>query len=272
MYKAYWGMEFNPFKKDINSLEKNSHKSYESKDFKNAVSRLEYLKTTRGIGLFTGLSGTGKTYTLKTFASNLNTSLYKLVYIPLSTVTVIEFYKGLAYGLDLEPPTRKIDLFRAIQSRIITLSKERRITPVIILDEAQYLKTAVLNDIKLLLNFEMDSKNHAIFILAGQPVLVNILSKQVHEALKQRIVINYNFEGISKEEVKEYLTTRLTQCGVHTQIFDTSAIEATYACCNGSIRILNSLIDKCLLVGYMDKSDIINSDIVMNAVNDMNLI
>ena len=266
MYKSYWGMEFNPFQKEISEKQ-----SMETKDFKQAKGRLEYLEKTRGIGLFTGLAGTGKTYTMRCFTSGLNSNLYKVVYIPLSTVTVPEFYRMLAYGLGLEPPCKKIDVFNQIRDTIVTLAKNKKITPVIIIDEAQYLKTDVINDIKLLLNFEMDSKNHAIFILLGQPVLNNILSKQVHEALKQRILISYNFDGISKEETEEYITSRFKSCGVCQPLFDKNSLEAIASCSNGSIRKVNNLVEKCLILGAKNKVETINTEIVMIAQNEIEL-
>lgn len=273
MYKSYWEMEYNPFKKD-NKRSNRKKEIYESSDYKNAIGRLEHLQKIGGIGLFTGLSGTGKTYTLKSLVDNLNPNLYKTVYIPLSTVTVLEFYKQVAYGLGIDPPTKKVDIFRAIQERIINLVTGKKITPVIIIDEAQYLQTGILNDLKLLFNFEMDSKNYAVLILTGQPLLNNILSKQVHEALKQRIVINYNFNGITKEEVQEYISTKLEQSSVHnpSEIFNENSIEAINSCCNGSIRKLNNIIDKCLLIGYMNKVKTIDTETVMNAVNEIELI
>lgn len=267
MYKAFWGMEFDPFVKSLNEKY-----FFKSNDFTETLSRLEHLKSIKGIGLFTGLSGTGKTSSLRYFASSLNPNLYKVVYIPLSTVTVREFYKSLAYGLGVEPFSNKIDLFRSIQERIISLAKDKKITPVIIVDEAQYLKTDVLNDLKLLLNFNMDSQNYAILILSGQPLINTTLSKQVHDALKQRIVINYNFQGISREEVQEYINSRFALCGVANKIFNDNAIEAIYSSCNGSTRVLNNIIEKCLIIGYQKNSNVIDTEIVMNAENEINLI
>lgn len=272
MYKAYWEMQFNPFEKNNSFINKNILRTYETKDYTNAKARLNHLTKIKGIGLFTGLSGTGKTFTLKQFSDSLNKNLYKVIYIPLSTVTVLEFYKALAYGLDLDPEAKKIELFRQIQDRIINLSKDKKMTPIFLLDEVQYMKTAVLNDLKLLFNFEMDSKNYAVVILAGQPVLNNILSKQVHEALKQRIVINYNFEGIGKEETKNYIITRLQQCGASPDIFEDTTYEALHGCCNGSIRKLNTLLSNCLLIGCMNKVERINTDVVMAAQNEVELI
>jgi type II secretory pathway predicted ATPase ExeA len=163
-------------------------------------------------------------------------------------------------------------MFRSIQERIINLSKDKKITPVIMIDESQHLKTEILNDFKILFNFEMDSKNHAIVILTGQPTLNHIISKQVHDCLKQRIVINYNFIGISKQETIDYISSRLVLSGVHNPIFNSGAIEAIYSCSNASIRKLNSIVEKCLLIGFQQKIDVIDTEIVMSAQNEIELI
>lgn len=265
-YEKYWGMEFNPFKKNFD--DKNVFKS---NDYNQILARLEHLKHTKGIGLFTGNSGLGKTFALKQFANTLNKNMYKLVYIPLSTVTVLEFYKALADGLGLIPSVKKVDLHKSIQERIISLAKSKKIIPVIIIDEAQYLKTEVLNDIKLLLNFNMDSVNHVIFILNGQTILNDILSKSVHEALKQRIVINYNFEGLSSNEIREYIQSSLDIAGIHEPIFNENTYEAIFSCSNKSIRKVNSLVDKCLLISHNENKREIDTNTVMTAQNELEL-
>jgi type II secretory pathway predicted ATPase ExeA len=269
MYKNYWEMEYNPFQKNNGEKE---IKTFNSSDYINSKARLEHLSKLGGIGLLTGHSGTGKTYVLKEFTDNLNPSLYKVVYIPLSTVTVLEFYKSLAYGLDLDPPNKKVDIFKAIQERIINLVKDRGQTCLIIIDEAQYLQTDILNDLKILLNFEMDSKDYVAFILAGQPLLNNILTKKVHEALKQRIIMNYNCQGITHEEGKKYIEEKLKECGVYNQIITDSALEAIVSSGNGSIRKINNMVDKCLFIGSISNSKMIDTDIVMNAQNEIELI
>ncbi|OGO86083.1 MAG: hypothetical protein A2Y22_08795 [Clostridiales bacterium GWD2_32_59] len=266
MYKAFFGMEFNPFSKGIDTKH-----YFESDDFKQASARLDHLKNIKGIGVFTGCPGMGKTFAIRSFVNSLNPNLYKVVYIPLSTVTVIEFYKALAYDLDIEVSPRKIDLFRDIQARLRSLVTDKKLTPVIIIDEAQYLKTAVLDDLKVLLNFEMDSKNYASLILTGQSVLNHTLSKQVHEALKQRVVINYNFNGISKDEVEKYISSRFALCGVHNKVFDDNAISSLHACSGGSVRKLNSVIERCLIIAYSQNKNTIDTDIVMAAQNETEL-
>ncbi len=267
LFKSFWGLEFNPF-----TLYTSEKQYFETSDFKQAISRLNHLKDTKGIGLFTGTSGVGKTFSLRYFANTLNPNLYKVVYIPLSTVTVLEFYKSLAAKFGLEIVNKKVDLFNSIQDRIFTLVTKKKIFPVIIVDEAQYLKTDVLNDIKILLNFKMDSQNCSIFILNGQPVLNSILSKSVHESLYQRIIINYCFQGIVGDDIEKFIISRLKLAGCVEPIFDTNSLNAVKSCVSGSIRKLNLLIEKCMLIAFNEKSRTINTDIVMAAQNDISLI
>lgn len=267
MYKSYWGMEFNPFAKELSEKD-----FFSSEDFKQSVARLNHLKKIKGIGLFTGLSGTGKTYSLRYFKSTLNSSLFKAIYLPLSTLTVQEFYRSLCLGLHIQPPYKKIDMFNEIQNRILLLSKEKKVTPIIILDEAQYLNTQIINDLKIIINFEMDSENHIILVLCGQPTLNNLLSRSAHESIKQRIVIKYNYSGFTKEETEEYISTRLKLCGVSTNMFNTNTIEAIYGYCNGYVRVLNTVIEKSLMIGFQKKIKKITTDIVMDALNETELV
>jgi len=267
MVTAYWELRFDPFSKSVACKT-----PFESDDFKQASARLKHLHDFKGIGLFTGVAGSGKTFTLKNFADSLNPSLFKTVYLPLSTVTVLEFFRAIAIGLGLDPPYKKIDLFNAIQERILSLSRDKRVTTVIMLDEGQYLGNKILNDLKIILNFCMDSENHAVIVISGQPTLANTLSMQAHEALAQRIVINYTFNGLSKSELAGYIDSRLKACGARENIFADNSLEALWGCSGGSPRVVNSLAEKCLMIGFQRSVKFIDPEIVMLANNEMSLL
>ncbi|WP_142759753.1 ExeA family protein, partial [Staphylococcus aureus] len=163
------------------------------------------VKRTRGIGLLIGEPGAGKTFALRALKESLNPSLYHVVYFPLSTGGVMDFYRGLALGLGEEPKYRKVDLFRQIQQAIERLYHERRITPVFILDEMHLAKDAFLQDIAILFNFEMDSTNPFVLILAGLPHLQGKLRLNQHRPLDQRIIMRYRMGPLEKEEVAGYI-------------------------------------------------------------------
>ena len=91
MFKSYYSLSFNPF--DKQQLSEKDH--FESRDFTEMSARLNYLKDTRGIGLFTAAPGMGKTYALRCFSDSLNPNRYQMAYICLSTISVAEFYKEL---------------------------------------------------------------------------------------------------------------------------------------------------------------------------------
>ena len=95
MFTDYYGLGFNPFNKQ-NIREKDA---FHSADHRQMQERLEYLKTVRGIGVFTARPGMGKTYALRCFMNGLNPNQYQTAYICLSTVSVTEFYRQFCYIL-----------------------------------------------------------------------------------------------------------------------------------------------------------------------------
>ena len=267
MIETYFGMKCNPFKKGFEQKNK-----YEFNDFKEMQGRLNYLLKTKGIGLFTGSPGYGKTYGIKYFIDSLNVGLYKPVYLSLSTLTVMDFYKSLCIELGIIPKHRKIDMFKQIQETVKGLVKERKIVPIIVLDEAQYLRTDILNDLKMLLNFDIDSKDYIVLILVGQPILNDILSRNTHEALKQRIVVNYTFVGFDDKEIDGYIKSRLNLAGMNENMFEEGAIKAIGNNSNGSTRKLNKIIENSLMICEQKGENVVTTEIAMLAENEINLI
>ena len=264
-YTARYGLEFNPFIKNSKEV------LVETQEYKEALFRLNYLLSTKGFGLLTGSAGRGKTTAIRNWSSSLNPSLYKVVYSSLSTLTVNDFYRNLAQELGAQPAFRKTDNFKIIQNEINRLALEKRQTPVIIFDEANYISNVVLNDLKMLFNFEMDSKDRAIILLAGLPQLNNILRLSNHEPLRQRIVMNYNIERMSKSEGRSYIESKLKGAGCTQTVFDDNALEAILNAANGTPRMINKFCNASLLVGNSSNINIITADTVMQAISDCEL-
>lgn len=261
-YISRFGLEFNPF------IKSNKESLVETNEYKESIYRLNLLLSTRGFGLLTGSPGKGKTTVVRNWSANLNTTLYKVIYTTFSTLTVNEFYKHLAEQFGLEPCFRKSDNFRLIQHEITRYCVEKRMTPVIIIDEANYMKNPILNDLKLLFNFEMDSKDRAVVLLVGLPALNNTLRLVAHEPLRQRITMNYHLDGLNKEEAKAYIQGKVSYAKGYGAIFSENALEAIINVAGGIPRIINKICDKCLLIGHNKEANEINNDIVMMAVNE----
>ena len=233
---------------------------------------MEYFKAAKGFACVYGEPGSGKTTSLRAFTAKLNPQLFRVVYLPLSTTTVQDFYRHLAMGLGLLPKFRKVELFHQIQEQIVKSAVQKNLTTFIIIDEAQFIQHAILHDLRLLFNFQMDSKNYACVLLIGQPLLLNLLSLQIHLPLKQRIAIHYGFKGLSKDEVPLYLTTLLKAAGVTEPLFTPEAIEAIYGFSGGLPRKINALAEKALLLGCQEKTKAIDAEIIQTVQDDSVLV
>ncbi len=264
-YTTRFGMEENPFLKNAREI------LFENPEFKEVQTRLEWFLTTKGFGTLTGGSGKGKTTCVRVWLRRLNPSLYKPIYLCLSTLNVTEFYRTLADALGLEPKYRKNDNFKLIQEEIIRYSVEKRITPVIVIDEANHICNAILNDLRLLFNFEMDSRDRAIVLLTGLPSLNHTLQLGIHESLRQRVTMNYNMEGLSKDEARAYIQTKLQGVNCTRQVFNENALEALANAANGIPRLLSKLANRSLMIASSKGFDTIGAEIVAQAVNDCEL-
>ena len=128
-FTTYYGMDYNPFTKEISS-----NNLFESNDYLQMKNRINFLIENRGIGLFMGDPGMGKTSSLRSVIYSLDKSRYKIIYICMTTITPLDFYKTLNDALGLEDNSRKAVLFKQIQEEIAKLYKDH-INVIIVIDE-----------------------------------------------------------------------------------------------------------------------------------------
>ena len=259
---ARYGLEFNPFLKNSKEI------LYAGDEYNEALFRLDYLSGVKGFGLLTGAPGRGKTTIVRSWSAKLNPSLFKVIYTSLSTVTVNDFYRNLAFSLGAQAAYRKTENFHAIQGEITRLVLDKKKTPVIIIDEANYVSNGILNDLKILFNFEMDSRDRAVILLVGLPQINNTLRLTIHEPLRQRIIMNYNLDGLSKEEGREYIEAKLKGAGCNQPVFAEEAVEAVLNAADGTARMISKLCNASLVIGHSRNVNSIPAEIVMQAIND----
>jgi type II secretory pathway predicted ATPase ExeA len=244
MYRAFYSLAGRPFTKEIKAAD-----MFQSSSHQECHARLGYLRDNRGIGLVVGEPGSGKTTALRAFISALNPALYNPVYFPLSTVTVRDFYRGLALSLNLEPASRRIDVFHQIQDAVLSGYQGKKVTPFIVLDEMHLASTDFLSDLHLLFNYAMDSANPFVLVLCGLPQLGAKLSLVHHQPLSQRIITRYKMQPMGKEEVNAYIDHQMKLAGANYPIFSESALEAIATVSRGLPRLINNLATTALVYG-----------------------
>lgn len=266
-FVSYYGFRFNPFDKEMVS----AANVYQSRDFKEVQYRLSSLAESRGICVITAPPGDGKTLSIRCFTDGLNPNLFVTGYISLSTVTVQEFYRQWCDLLGVERRGGKPAMLRNMKDQMRTMYKSKRQPLFLVLDEAQGLSTAILNDLKMILNFDCDSLNCICLVLCGEPHFNNILMKPVHEALLQRVTVHYNFHGLEDSEVADYVRHKIVQAGGSTAILSESALNALHGHSHGVPRIIDNLMIDALTIGAQNDKQAIDAEVILAAVNNRNL-
>lgn len=261
---AYYNLSKMPFGKDLPP-----EQLFVSAAFKELRSRLDYMKGQRGLMLLTGSPGVGKTAALRAFAASLNPGSYTVLYTPLSTVTVTDFYRQLNFALGGQPHWRKNDVFVSIQNRIRDMVSQQKKIPVIVLDEAQLLSAANLTEVQIITNFQMDSLDPALFILVGQSHLREKLASPVFDSLLQRLHMKFHLPPLSQEEVGPFLAHHLKTAGCSTSLFSPDAVDAVYQNTAGIHRKVALLAHRTVTIGAIQKKETLTSEEVFLAFKEL---
>ena len=267
MFTQYFGLKFNPFSKELDQKD-----VFMSTDAKELLARLEYIKKTRGFFLLTAEAGFGKTTLLRKFTASLNTGLFNVYYSALASLTVMDFYRSLILRMGETPAYRKITMFEQLQRLISNSYYEKRITPVFILDEAQSLSGSVLEDLRMIFNFKMDSENPFITIIAGNTNIRRKLQIAANQPLRQRIIGNYHMNGLLRGEVNDYISSRLAIAGAaDINIFSEAALESIFTASGGALRLVNTLAAAALTCACSRNQSLVDEEIVYQADRDIEI-
>ena len=264
MYLAHFGFTHYPFEREPHPDE-----LFGAVALREAQARLQHLIELRGIGLVTGEVGSGKTTACRQLAASLHPGLFRLFYVPLSTGNVLDMYKSIAWQLGLPIERNRASAYRSIHTEVLRLSAEARQHPVLVVDEAQHLRNDVLEDLRLLTNYAMDSERRLTLLFVGLTELRRRLAMAVHESLDQRIVVRYHLSGLTREELPSYLTHRLQLAGCALPLFDNPAVEALYQASQGLPRRVNRAAHYALSAAALAKTRQVTAEHVQAALEEI---
>jgi general secretion pathway protein A len=264
MYRAQFGLSRHPFAKDIAPEE-----LFVSQAHQELEVRLGHLIDLRGIGLVTGDSGSGKTTVCRKVAASLHSGLHRVFYIPNSTGNVMDLYKSIAWELGLPTERSRAALYRAIRTEVMRLCIESHLRPLLFIDEAHHLRSDVLEELRLLTNYDMDSQNRLCLVFVGHPELRRRISMAVHEALNQRIIVRHHLGGLLRDELPLYLAHLLRRAGTELPLFEPAAIEAIYQASAGLPRKANSFAHHALNAAAIARAKVVTAEHVQAAAPEV---
>ena len=266
MYKDFYGFTAYPF-----SLTPDPQFLYLSKKHENCLRYLSYsLERGHGFIVLTGKIGTGKTLLLNILVKSLDEKTCR-AHIVNSKLEFIDILRHVSQAFGLESTGKsKGELLINLENFLLICEKKNE-KAIVIIDEAQNLSIDVLEELRLLTNFESYEKKLLQIILVGQPQLEYVLKLPQLTQLTQRIGFHCQLFPINYSETKGYIEKRLEIAGSVYPIFTSRAMKKIFVASKGIPRVINLICDTALLFGFGDENRTIGHDIIKQVMKELNL-
>jgi len=212
-------------------------------------------------------AGTGKTVTLRILVSSLSEARFQVRYVKVTGLSKRDLCREIAACCGLSTTGIYPALVRKLQDAFVHTSGTDGLRPVLVLDEAHDLRPDSLAMLRLLTNFEMDSRLVLSVVLAGQPLLRTLLGRPEQQAMAQRLAHFATLRLLSRDETHSYLVHRCTVAGAHTDPFDSDAHEALFEMSRGNLRAIDRLALKSVELAARAAASAVSSAEVIAARN-----
>ncbi len=267
MYTNHWGFKEKPFENTPDP-----RFFYNAKRHEEALMRMLYAVYERkGAAMLSGEYGSGKTLLTRLITSALlkDDHKYNVAMIINPDIPSDELLEEIIYqlGRPMGRESRKIDRHRELNRLLYETVQQGRHT-VIIIDEAQAIGDhTIFEELRLLLNFQLNERFLLTLILFGQPELKDKVGALPQFA--QRLAVRYHLGNLNLRETKEYIQHRCRIAGRTSPVFTDGAYEAIYSGAEGTPRVINNICDIALLSGFGDKSIQVDKMLIREVVKDL---
>jgi general secretion pathway protein A len=268
MYLEFYGLMQEPFR-----LTPDPRFVHLAEPHRLALSGLvESICSRRGFIVLTGAVGTGKTTLLHTALKSLATMRFgehqlAVALLVNPTLNRDEFYESVMQEFALAcASTSKPARLIAIHELLVQKYRQGG-TAVLVIDEAHLMTSALLEEVRLLANYDSYSDALLQVVLCGQPELADLLSRPELAALDQRIALRAELRALTLTEVCGYVEERLRQAGLQEQSpFCAAALQAVHVHSRGVPRVINLICHACLSLGARAGTSTIAPEMVLEAV------
>ena len=267
MYEKFFGFKEKPF-----NLTPDPDYFFLSSVHKRALDYLVYgLESGMGFIQVTGEIGSGKTTLIKCLLRNLSREV-KVAYILHSKGTFLQLLRMVCEDLEIVAVETRLSK-EALLSRFreyLVEQAQRRNSVVIIIDEAQNLTLDVLEELRMLSNFETEKAKLLQIVLVGQPELRDLLRRPELEQLRQRITVRFHLYPLNERETRSYIQHRLRVAGSSGRVrFTAGACRLVHSYARGLPRLINVACDATLLAGFVEERRVFNERFVREALNEL---
>lgn len=266
MYLSFYGLKEAPFQ-----ISTNPRFLWLGEKHKEALASLRYgIHDNKGFLLLTGEVGTGKTTLINTLLASLGKDVIA-VSVPDPGLKQLDFYYFIAAAFNIKAQFSSKGKFLVIFSRFLHEMHEKGKKVLLIIDEAQRMSPALLEEIRLLSNIEKPETKLINIFFVGQVEFNAILLREENRALRQRITVHYDISSLSLEETAIYLDHRLKIAGASRSLFTREAVQQIYLFSRGYPRLINVIADRSLLTGFVSEVSEVGPRIVLECARELKI-
>jgi general secretion pathway protein A len=236
-----------------------------------ALAGLQYgILENKGFVLLTGGIGTGKTLLINSLVKSINEEVI-IATIPDPRLELIDFYNILANKFKMDRRfERKGDFLIHFEEFLIKANGHHK-KVLLIIDEAQRLKSELLDEIRVLSNIEFETRKLINIFFVGQRELKEMLLEERNWPLKQRITYNYHLMPLVEQETAAFIEHRLKVAGATKKIFSKEAIREIHNFSKGVPRLINIICDHSLMTGYSNTLTVIDVDVINECSEELQI-
>ncbi|GLQ07931.1 ExeA family protein [Sneathiella chinensis] len=261
MYEDFYRLNRKPF-----SILPDPDYLYWGRSHSLAYAMLEYgVMNQAGFTVVTGEIGCGKTTLIRHLLNKLDRDYTVGLVSNIQDGDLLEWVLS-SFGLPYENRSH-VALHELLQSFLIDQYSHGKRT-ILIVDEAQNLGTRLLEQLRLLSNINADNDQLLQLILVGQPQLKTLLQRPELAQFAQRVASDFHLVPLSLQDVEKYIRHRLEVAGRFDDLFTDVACERIFEASRGIPRLINILCDTCLVYGYAQQAERIDSAIVDEVITD----
>jgi len=223
----------------------------------------------KGFVVLAGEVGTGKTTLIHAILAELGPRARSaLLFNP--GLSRAELYAHLLGELQLPEQATVLGAIRALNTFLLAqFAADTRV--VVVLDEAHALPAEILEEVRLLSNFETSQTKLLQVVLVGQPELLDRLQAHDLRQLRQRIALRFQLGPLTFAETVAYMRSRVQAAGGAPDLFLPATFVAVYRLSGGIPRLINVLCDQALLAGFVRDHRQIGPALVTLAARDLGL-